>query len=609
LLPDPNKMFRQKSNSKIPRLAISPTLSNSEQSSEDINYTDNVQKRIRAMNCTKNLNLKSRQATTPKRTFTSKTENSQVKGSRLNPRKMTEKNFQPNTTSPIKPNREKETETKGLQKKLYRNIIKPLKQDEKLNEKEAAPNKNVSKKVTSAVSLALKCTEMVMKSQDKISIPKLLSNKVETDVLVSAQVEEQMTDSNPFEDDLVKKPTNTENSNTDTEYMQQEKCQEMPELNLERIIEYLSQNNIPLNLEHIALKNEASVEQITLIDSKLESPIGELRLEKMMNIEKAKEKEDEKENRKDTNDERALLDQVEGALDEIVAAADLILLAELDEFPDENLDIYIKNDKSKKITKENDSNKEDMDSIREFENIEDQIQVEEHVVKFDTDKQNITDLEKSKIESLDEKVNLIEIANDNQAINPLFLEQDTSAELRDSIVSDEEPLLPIYQQRKIFELDPILHAMFQTDDLKVSQNEIASNCLVPQKSPDFESMIRDSYDGIIDTHTDKDDGEEVFIQESIVIENSKTFDKQIITENFINNEKEIIFDMSHENIDLEASVDEIQIKPNQCTAEELEKLSTDTGSCYSYVIWFQSHNIGKGIKGMFQLVHFHRRFS
>ena len=66
-------------------------------------------------------------------------------------------------------------------------------------------------------------------------------------------------------------------------------------------------------------------------------------------------------------DERALIDQVEGALDEIVAAADLILLAELDEFPDESTNNNLKNDKSNKTTKENDSSKEDLDSIREFD--------------------------------------------------------------------------------------------------------------------------------------------------------------------------------------------------------------------------------------------------
>ena len=83
-------------------------------------------------------------------------------------------------------------------------------------------------------------------------------------------------------------------------------------------------------------------------------------------------------------DERALIDQVEGALDEIVAAADLILLAELDEFPDESTNNNLKNDKSNKTTKENDSNKEDLDSIREFENIEDQIHVQEHILNFDS---------------------------------------------------------------------------------------------------------------------------------------------------------------------------------------------------------------------------------
>ena len=63
--------------------------------------------------------------------------------------------------------------------------------DEKSNEKEVSTSKSVSKKVTSAVSMALKCTEMVMKSQDKISIPKLLSQKMENkaDILIPAQVE------------------------------------------------------------------------------------------------------------------------------------------------------------------------------------------------------------------------------------------------------------------------------------------------------------------------------------------------------------------------------------------------------------------------------------
>ena len=72
--------------------------------------------------------------------------------------------------------------------------------------------------------------------------------------------------------------------------MSQEKCQEMPELNLERIIEYLAQNNLPLNLEHVALKNESSAEQETLIDSKLESTQGELRLKTNMDSKNTKDK-------------------------------------------------------------------------------------------------------------------------------------------------------------------------------------------------------------------------------------------------------------------------------------------------------------------------------
>ena len=80
--------------------------------------------------------------------------------------------------------------------------------------------------------------------------------------------------------------------------MSQDKCQEMPELNLERIIEYLAQNNLPLNLEHVALKNESSVEQESLIDSKLESKKGELRLKSIMDREQTIDKENKKE--KDT---------------------------------------------------------------------------------------------------------------------------------------------------------------------------------------------------------------------------------------------------------------------------------------------------------------------
>ena len=52
----------------------------------------------------------------------------------------------------------------------------------------------------------------------------------------------------------------------------------------------------------------------------------------------------------------------------------------------------------------------------------------------------------------------------------------------------------------------------------------------------FESEISDSYDDIIEKYADKDEGEEIFIQESIIIENSKTFDKKNIPNNETNNE-------------------------------------------------------------------------
>ena len=116
---------------------------------------------------------------------------------------------------------------------------------------------------------------------------------------------------NVIDKDETEKPTSTENSFTDTEMTEitpQEKYHEMPELNLERIIKYLSQNNLPLNLEHIALKNENSTEEKTLIDLKLESPKGEKRLEKMMNNEKTKEKKIGREKLK-SKDTEGLLDK------------------------------------------------------------------------------------------------------------------------------------------------------------------------------------------------------------------------------------------------------------------------------------------------------------
>ena len=67
------------------------------------------------------------------------------------------------------------------------------------------------------------------------------------------------------------------------------------------------------------------------------------------------------------------------------------------------------------------------DATNPFANIENQIHVKEHIDNFE-------DLEKRKNEDLKnyDKVELIEIANDQEAIHPLLLDQDTSAEFRDS---------------------------------------------------------------------------------------------------------------------------------------------------------------------------------
>ena len=66
---------------------------------------------------------------------------------------------------------------------------------------------------------------------------------------------------------------------------------------------------------------------------------------------------------------------------------------------------------------------------------------------------------------------------------------------------DEGPLLPVYQQRKVFEFDPIGKVMFGNDDLKVSRGNIQQNCLVPQKNPDLESIIIDISEIIDLPHT------------------------------------------------------------------------------------------------------------
>ena len=107
------------------------------------------------------------------------------------------------------------------------------------------------------------------------------------------------------------------------------------DLNLDRILTYLTQNNIPLNLENhvVALKKKTN-------NTNLEPKIGELRLEQILKEnEKIKSNEVVKMKPEDSVDEITLIDQVEVALDKIVAAADLILEAELNEEPfDEQLE-------------------------------------------------------------------------------------------------------------------------------------------------------------------------------------------------------------------------------------------------------------------------------
>ena len=149
----------------------------------------------------------------------------------INLRKSTEKKNNAQNVSP---------HLKDKQEKMSQSITNT--DGEKLNEKEA-PNKSVSKKVTSAVTMALNFTEMVMKSQDKISIPKVLSQNLETNVLVPAKLENE----NVIPDD-------TENLKMISK-ISPELDEEAPEMNLDNIFKYLAQNNIPLNLEDLAQKN------------------------------------------------------------------------------------------------------------------------------------------------------------------------------------------------------------------------------------------------------------------------------------------------------------------------------------------------------------------
>lgn len=138
-------------------------------------------------------------------------------------------------------------------------------------------------------------------------------------------------------------------------------------------------------------------------------------------------------------DEIALIGQVGGALDEIVAVADLILQAELDEDPFEEKIKFYENLKDNKSN----NNKEDIDSIREFENIEDQIGIQEHVivdlkmynglntVKKNTIHSMISNLEKEP--SVEEK-ELIELGT--EIANPSPFHQNTSTDSIDGNLND-----------------------------------------------------------------------------------------------------------------------------------------------------------------------------
>ena len=129
-------------------------------------------------------------------------------------------------------------------KNKQENISQSINTDVEKSDEKEAPNKSVSKKVTSAVTMALNFTEMVMKSQDKISTAKILSQNLETNVLVPAKVE----DENVFPDD-------TDNLKIISK-ISPDLDEEAPEMNLDNIFKYLAQNNIPLNLEHLAQKSK-----------------------------------------------------------------------------------------------------------------------------------------------------------------------------------------------------------------------------------------------------------------------------------------------------------------------------------------------------------------
>ena len=135
-------------------------------------------------------------------------------------------------------------------------------------------------------------------------------------------------------------------------------------------------------------------------------------------------------------DEIALIGQVGGALDEIVAVADLILQAELDEDPFEEKIKFYENLNDNKSN----NNKEDIDSIREFEKIEDQIGIQEHVI-IDLKNYNGLNMDKntinsmlSKLEPSVKEIELIELGT--EIANPSHFQTNTSTDSIDGNLND-----------------------------------------------------------------------------------------------------------------------------------------------------------------------------
>ena len=137
-------------------------------------------------------------------------------------------------------------------------------------------------------------------------------------------------------------------------------------------------------------------------------------------------------------DEIALIGQVGGALDEIVAVADLILQAELDEDPFEEKIKFYENLNDNKSN----NNKEDIDSIREFEKIEDQIGIQEHVI-IDLKNYNGLNMDENTINSMISKLEkepsvegkeLIEL--ETEIANPSPFHTNTSTDSIDGNLND-----------------------------------------------------------------------------------------------------------------------------------------------------------------------------